>query len=169
MKKIFIVEQQAFDLDGYKRWKRKNVTLRGLKNPGTATTTNNESGADRFGRGLYTAALSNRHLAKQYGKVYFVVGAIPKNPKVFQYANNAEIFVQQIVTDFCEKHNVERSNRFFEENTSIAEEMIKMGYDGLIIKGDQMVNYTPPDDVIYFEKEYQLENHYMFLKSIGEV
>jgi hypothetical protein len=39
-------------------------------------------------------------------------------------------------------------------------EMIKLGYDGLIIKGREMVNYKPSEDVRYFEDENQLEMYY---------
>lgn len=77
---------EAYDSQ-YKSWKRKNVTIRGVKEVGEE----NNSGA-MLGRGLYTAALSNRELAKQYGTVYFVVGAIPKNPKVFNSLNEWEIW-----------------------------------------------------------------------------
>ena len=63
---------------GYLSWKRKNVTIRGVKEVGEE----NNAGA-MLGRGLYTAFLSNKGLAKEYGTVYFVLNAIPKNPKVF--------------------------------------------------------------------------------------
>ena len=58
----------------YKTWKRKNVTLRGIKN--IDSTDNN--GMAKYGQGLYTAFLGNRSMAKEYGDVYFVVNAIPK-------------------------------------------------------------------------------------------
>lgn len=45
-----------------------------------------------LGRGLYTASLSNKQLAKQYGDVYFVVNVIPKKPKVFNTLNDYEIW-----------------------------------------------------------------------------
>jgi hypothetical protein len=39
--------------------------------------------------------------------------------------------------------------------------MIKIGYDGLIIKGREMVNYTPDNDKIrYFNNENELMMYY---------
>ena len=58
----------------YLRWKRQNVTIRGIQELGKEN-----NGMASFGQGLYTAALSNKELARKYGKVYFVVGAIPKH------------------------------------------------------------------------------------------
>lgn len=140
------------DRRNFNSWKRKNVTLRGIKN-----STSEDNGVyGSFGKGLYTAFLSNRQMAKEYGKVYFVVNGIPKKPKTVQYRNMAEIEVQNLVDEFCKKNNVERSNKFFVENTTIEDEMLKKGYDGLVIKGREMVNYTPKD-VLYFDT---LENLY---------
>jgi len=68
--------------------------------------------------------------------------------------------MQTLVSNYCEKHGVERSINFFEENTTIEDEMQKLGYDGLVIKGREMVNYNPPDDVKYFETERQLMMYY---------
>jgi hypothetical protein len=45
--------------------------------------------------------------------------------------------------------------------------MIKLGYDGLIIKGREMVNYNPDNNKIkYFETENQLYMYYEdFIKN----
>ena len=59
-----------------------------------------------FGQGLYTAALSNRELARKYGKVYFVVGSIPKHPKVVNDWNMAEIFTQQVVMNYGKEKGI---------------------------------------------------------------
>ena len=139
----------------YLKWKRENVTFRGVKQLGR----DNEVWGS-FGRGLYTVPLSNKAMAKTYGTLYFVVNAKPKNPKVVQDRNTAEILMQTLVTNYCDKHGVERSTKFFEENTTIEDEMQKLGYDGLVIKGREMVNYTPPDNVKYFQTESQLMNYY---------
>lgn len=48
----------------YLSWKRKNVSLRGISED--AVDGENNGGA-RFGSGLYTAALSNKAMAKAYG------------------------------------------------------------------------------------------------------
>lgn len=154
-KMVRSVLKEAFDSD-YKSWKRKNVTIRGVREMGQE----NNAGA-MLGSGLYTAALSNRDLAKKYGKVYFVVGAIPKNPKVFNTLNDWEIwFYNTLVYQFSKAKGKEfPDKRDFNAETTIESEMQKLGYDGIIIKGREMVNFTP-GDVLYFENENQLSDYY---------
>lgn len=139
----------------YIKWKRKNVTLRGMKD----RYSENNAGA-RFGSGLYTAFLSNKKMAKEYGKVYFVLNAIPKTPKVVHDANFAEIFLQNLINNWCKERGLDYDTTEFFKNTDIPTEMLRLGYDGLVIKGREMVNYTPPDNVKYFETERQLEMYY---------
>jgi 8-oxo-dGTP pyrophosphatase MutT (NUDIX family) len=149
------------DRSGYLKWKRANVTLRGVKEVGEE----NNAGA-MLGRGLYTAALSNKSLAKEYGQVYFVVGAIPKNPKVFNTLNEWEIwFYNTLVFKYSKENGKEYPDkRDFYANTTIEDEMMKMGYDGVVIKGREMVNFKPDDDdVKYFSNEMQLNNYYEFI------
>lgn len=143
----------------YSKWKKQNVTLRGIKELGKP---NNVSGF--LGKGLYTVPLSNKAMAKQYGTVYFVVNAIPKNPLVVSGINEAEITIQKLIDKFCKENDPnyeppfpERS--FFEKHTTIEDEMIKMGYDGMIIKGREMVNYKP-ENILYFKTEQQLEGYF---------
>ena len=112
-----------------------------------------------FGKGLYTTPLGNKPMAKQYGTLYFVVNAIPKHPKITQSLNDAEIWRQKLVNDFCKKHNEDYSLNFFEKHTSIDKEAIKQGLDGLIIKGREMVNYKP-ENILYFKTEEELKNYY---------
>lgn len=138
----------------FKNWKRKNVTLRGIKNLGS---DNQVYGS--FGKGLYTVPLSNKSMAKEYGEIYFVVNAIPKHPKIVQSLNLAEIFRQNLISIFCKKHNKGYDRTFFDTNSGMEIEMIDMGYDGFIIKGREMVNYKPKD-VKYFKTEYELENYF---------
>jgi hypothetical protein len=90
--RVIITEEQLKTIvesnhSSYLRWKRKNVTIRGIREVGEE----NDAGA-MLGKGLYTAALSNREMAKKYGTVYFVVNAIPKNPKIFNTLNDWEIW-----------------------------------------------------------------------------
>ena len=139
----------------YLRWKRKNVTLRGIKELGK----HNEVYGS-FGKGLYTVPLSNKAMAKTYGDVYFLVNAIPKKPYVVQGINAAEMLRQGLVDKFCKKNGKDYDPRYFDANTTMEKEMQDNGYDGLIIKGREMVNYNPPEDVLYFENERQLENYY---------
>lgn len=140
--------------DNYLSWKRNNVTCRGIKEVG------NDNGVHgSFGKGLYTTPLSNKAMAKQYGTLHFVVNAIPKNPKVVNSLNDAEMLRQRLVNDFCKKNGVDYDMRFFEQNTSIEKEMLNLGFDGLIIKGREMVNYAP-SNVVYFKDEMQLKNYY---------
>ena len=139
----------------YLSWKRKNVTLRGMTD-----IYGENDGMAKYGSGLYTAFLGNKEMAKEYGKVYFLVNAKPKNPKTVLSTNDAEIYLQEMVTKFCKEHNVPRNNSFFSKNTTIAKEMLKLGYDGFVIKGREMVNYAPPENVLYFENENQLYQYY---------
>jgi hypothetical protein len=136
-------------LNDYKKWKRDNVTYRGLSND---TTVNNRS--SMLGRGLYTVPASNKSFAKQYGKVYFVVNGKPKNPKVFNDLNRWEIFLyNEILCDY------DYDVRNFEKVSNIETEIQKMGYDGVLIKGREMVNYTPAD-VKYFATEDELIKYF---------
>lgn len=135
--------------DAFKKWKRKNVTIRGMAEVGVEN-----GGSQMLGAGLYTAALSNKDLSKKFGKVYFVVNSIPKNPKIFDTLNSWEIWSQRNL--FFKNF---KDRREFEKNTTIEKEMQKLGYDGVIIKGREMVNYTPKD-VLYFEDDRELENYF---------
>ena len=141
----------------YLKWKRNNVTIRGIKEVGEE----NNAGA-MLGRGLYTAFLSNKSMARQYGNMHFVVNAIPKKPKVFNTLNDWEIwFYNTLVYQYSkEKGKTYPDKRDFNENTTIEDELTKMGYDGIIIKGREMVNFTPPENVLYFKDERQLEMYY---------
>ena len=142
------------NIQDYPKWKRKNVTLRGIKEIGKE---NEVYGS--FGKGLYTVPLSNRAMAKQYGDVYFVVNGIPNTPKVVSSLNEAELVRQKLINNFCKKHHTDYSPKFFETNTTMDDEMLNLGYDGLIIKGREMVNYTP-ENVRYFENENELRGYY---------
>jgi hypothetical protein len=141
-------------IEDYSKWKRKNVSLRGIKELGK---TNEVYGS--FGKGLYTVPLSNKAMAKQYGELYFVVNGIPRNPKIVDSLNNAELVRQKLINDFCKKHNEVYNISFFDTNTTMENEMLNLGYDGLIIKGREMVNYTP-NDIKYFKTEQELQHYY---------
>jgi len=149
----------------YLDWKRKNVTLRGIKELGKY---NDVYGS--FGKGLYTVPLSNKIMTKQYGKLYYVINAIPKHPKIVDSLNNAEIWIQNLIINFSKNNNRKEyyDLQFFKENTTIEDEMIKLGYDGLIIKGREMVNYKPHQDVKYFETENELEKYFEFITMYQE-
>lgn len=137
----------------YKKWKRKNVTIRGIKE----MDQENNAGA-MLGRGLYTAALSNQQLAKQYGKVSFVLNAIPENPLIFNDLNRWEIWSQRNLFTIDGKYV--GSTGFSGLGKTIEDEITKMGYDGIIIKGREMVNFNPPENVMYFSNETQLLNYW---------
>jgi hypothetical protein len=150
------------DRKKYLNWKRKNITLRGISD---STDENGYNGAGAsFGDGLYTAFLSNKSLAKGYGKVYYVLNAIPKHPKIVDSWNNAEIFTQNVVNNWCKKNNLSYNPHEFYSKTNLKDEMLRLGYDGLIIKGREMVNYTPPDNIVYFKNENEL---YSYFKTIN--
>lgn len=140
----------------YLKWKRNNVTLRGIKNPGEEN-----GGGESLGRGLYTAFLGNKAMAKEYGHVHYVVNAIPKHPLKFNSLNDWEIwFGNVLLKNYSNAAGLPRPDkRHFQQTTSIENELQKMGYDGIIIKGREMVNFKP-SDVLYFKDEHQLENYY---------
>jgi hypothetical protein len=142
----------------YLMWKRKNVSLRGI-NPDTTSEIGNGRGA-MLGVGLYTTFLSNKSMAKIYGTVYFVVGAIPNNPLVFKTLNEWEIWFQMLVRNYCKENGEELNRSYFNANTSIEKEVMTLGYDGIIIKGREMVNFTPADNITYFKTERELRNYY---------
>lgn len=121
----------------YLKWKRKNVTLRGIREPGEQ---NGVYGS--FGKGLYTCSLSNRAMARQYGKVYFVVNGRPKHTKKFHGLNDFEIFRQK-----------------YESVNAMQSDLILQGFDGVEIPGREMVNYAP-QNVYYFSDETNLINYY---------
>lgn len=156
MKLITILEDM--NDKAYLKWKKNNITIRGVKNKGEE----NNAGA-MLGRGLYTAFLSNKSLAREYGKVHFVLGAIPKKPKVFNTLNEWEIwFYNTLVYGFSKANGNEYPDkRDFSAKTTIEDEVMKLGYDGIVIKGREMVNFTPNmDDIKYFEDEYDLKRYY---------
>jgi hypothetical protein len=149
------------DRSEFLKWKRNNVTIRGVSN---GAGEENNAGA-MLGRGLYTAYLGNKELAKKYGQVYFVVGAIPKHPKVFNTINDWEIwFYNTLVFQYSkEKGSNFPDKRDFYANTTIEDAMQKLGFDGILIKGREMVNFTPPDDVKYFRTEDELYRYYQIV------
>lgn len=166
MKEIMVLITENIETNGYNHyeylsWKRKNVTLRGI----TEVGEENNGGA-MLGDGLYSAYLSNRELARKYGKVYYLVNAKPKNPKKFNTLNECEVWLHNMYINTLEKNNIEydrlSANDTFFKFTNIKDEMLKLGYDGIDIKGREMVNYTPKD-VLYFSTEQQLKNYYLTL------
>ncbi len=158
MKHLIIFENYDAEHKEYLKWKRKNVTIRGVKEVGQE----NGSGA-MLGLGLYTAFLSNKDLAKQYGKVYFVVNAIPKNPIIFKSLNQWEIwFYNTLVFEYSKRKGKDfPDKRDFYEHTTIEDEVQRMGYDGIIITGREMVNFKP-ENVKYYNSEYELKNHFKY-------
>jgi hypothetical protein len=162
-KLLFEINQiQEDDRREYLNWKRKNITLRGVSN---STDENGYNGAGAaFGDGLYTAFLSNKRLAKGYGKVYYVLNAIPKHPKIVDGWNHAEIFTQNVVNNWCKKNGLSYKPHEFYSKTNLKDEMLSLGYDGLIIKGREMVNYTPPDNIVYFSNDDELYSYFKTIK-----
>lgn len=144
----------------YLKWKRKNVSFRGMKD----TTQPNGMASSILGEGLYTAALSNKTMARTYGELYYVVNAVPKKPLVFKSLNTWELWMQD---KLLKPYGYDK--RKFEKVTSIEKEIMKMGYDGVILTGREMVNYTPPESVRYFRYEngeYSVIEYYInFVKE----
>jgi hypothetical protein len=143
----------------YAKWKKDNVTLRGIK---TLGKDNNVNGL--WGRGLYTVPLSNKSMAKQYGDLYFVVNARPKNVKIVSDISRAEEFMYSLYLEYCRKHNYLETDyddvkKYFTQNTDIATEMIENGFDGFEIKGREIVHYKP-EHLFYFKNEDELISHF---------
>lgn len=158
----------AKDEADYRKWRRENVTYRGYSGYSPLRPNSDETGMifTKFGAGLYSTPISNKSLIKSYGgKTAILVGAKPKKPLVFNSLNEAEIWVQQLMLKVIGVKSVEEWPDNFEEQfrakTTIEDEVKKLGYDGIIVKGREMVLYDPQDkDVRWFEDERQLETYY---------
>lgn len=150
-----ITDMELQDRKEYLAWKRKNVSLRGVREDGQYN-----GGGTRFGSGLYTAALSNKSMARGYGMVYYVVNAVPKNPIVFNDTNQAEIWIHNKLMPMYVGHDGMPDSRKFYQMTTLEDAIMKLGYDGLMIKGREMVNYDPPKDVRYFKDESQVYSYW---------
>jgi hypothetical protein len=144
--------KEGWDKRKYLSWKRKNVTLRGVRD----RYADDNGGSAMLGQGLYTAFLSNKQMAKLYGEVYFLLNAIPKKPLVVNTLNDWEIWEQR---NLYKDYNYDQ-RKFTAAGKTVRDEMIKLGYDGVIIKGREMVNYNPPDNIKYFQNENQLLQYY---------
>lgn len=140
----------------YLKWKRENVSFRGMQETGVQN-----GGSAMLGRGLYSAALSNKSMAKGYGKLHFAVNAIPKKPIKFKSLNDWEIwFYNTLVFNYSKALGKEfPDKRDFNAKTTIEAEIQKMGYDGVIIIGREYVNYKP-ENVLYFNDEKELKDYY---------
>jgi len=156
--KVFSTNE-SFNQSEYLKWKRKNVTIRGMQEAGVEN-----GGSAILGRGLYSAALSNNSMAKGYGTVHFVVNAIPKKPIIFNTLNDWEIwFYNTLVFGYSKALGKDYPDkRDFNAKTTIEDEVQKLGYDGVIVKGREMVNYKP-ENVMYFKNENQLQDYYRYV------
>lgn len=141
----------------YKKWKRDNVTYRGISED---SVDGENGGMAMLGQGLYSVPASNKAMARKYGKLVMLVNAKPKNPKIFNTLNDWEIWFQYNVVFPISKAKGKDYPDGRDVN-SISEEMMKRGYDGVVIKGREIVNYKP-EDVRYYYNERQLEMHYDF-------
>jgi hypothetical protein len=90
-------------------------------------------------------------MAKSYGKVYFVLNARPLNPKKFQTTNTLEIFRQ----DFPDVDQMQQA-------------VLACGFDGIEIPGREMVNYTPSNDIKYFDSLADLRSYFDSFVSIHQ-
>ncbi len=151
--------REALNDAGYLKWKRANVTFRGMKEIGVSNADTGAYHGEVLGQGLYSAALSNKSMAKGYGTLYFAVNAKPKTPKVFNNTNEWEIWFYRVLVGEKYNRNGFPDKREFNKHTTIRDEMLKLGFDGIIIKGREMVNYTP-ENVMYFRTEDELKNYY---------
>lgn len=81
-----IIEEE-FNNAHYLKWKRDNVTLRGIAD---IYADDNDAGAV-LGRGLYSTPLSNRAIQNTW-KGLFSSKCKTKNPKIFNTINDWEIW-----------------------------------------------------------------------------
>lgn len=147
----FVGEASDPDRKEYLRWKKANVSLRGLSNG----VGKENGGMARMGSGLYTAALSNAKMARGFGKLHYVVNGVPRKPKVLWDMNAWEVFrYNELVKP---KY---KDTRDFDDHTDIATEMLARGFDGVVVSGREMVNYAPPDDVMYFTDEQGVRDYW---------
>lgn len=150
----------------YRKWKRDNVTYRGIS---TDSVDGENGGMAMLGQGLYSVPASNKKMARTYGKLAMLVNAKPKNPKVCNTLNEWEIWFQRNVVFPISKAKGKDYPDARDVN-SISEEMMKLGYDGVIIKGREMVNYKP-ENVRYYYNERQLEIHFednVYAENVSE-
>lgn len=155
LRSLIVEELEEFNRKAYLAWKRKNVSYRGIREHGE----DNGAGAT-LGLGLYTAALSNKSMTRQYGETFFVVNAVPKNPKAFNTTNEWEIWAQNNLYSQYKTDSGFPDQREFFKHKTIEGAMQEMGFDGVVIKGREMVNYSPPDNVLYFRDESQVKSYY---------
>ena len=136
----------------YLKWRRKNITMRGMKD--FYADNNGHILETLLGDGLYTVPVSNKKFAKTYGDLYYVYNAIPKNPLIMRTLMDwQDWWYYKLVKPFYSNKNE------FYKNTNIKDEMIKLGYDGVIIPGREMVNYKP-ENVLYFNNENSVIDYY---------
>ena len=70
-------------------------------------------------------------------------------------------FYNVLVTNYCKEHGIKNSKTTFNDNTTIEDAVQELGYDGICIKGREMVNFKPKD-VKYFETEEELKDYFRF-------
>ena len=143
----------SVDYKKYLKWRRENVSYRGMKQVGEPNESNPFD--DLLGAGLYTAALSNKKMCGTYGDVYIAVYAKPKHPLIVNTLNDWQIWMQYNLLKPFNFSKIE-----FSKITDIRTEMLKLGYDGVIIKGREMVNYTPGNKIMYFNHDFEVENYF---------
>lgn len=139
--------------DDFKRWKKDNIVYRGADE----VLGDEGDGGGMLGRGLYTTPSSNKQMSKQYGQVRLVADARPKNPKVFRDLNEWQIWAQNNL--YPKDHKGRPDKREFNRTSTIEQAMLDLGYDGIEIKGREIVNFKPENEM-YFENEAQARQYY---------
>ncbi len=155
---------ESYNRTAYFKWKRKNVSLRGINVDDDKPLDEPNNGMGILGTGLYSVPPSNMKMAKGYGKVYYLLNAIPKNPKIINTFEDAKNWIYLQIRELGYKN----SQEFYDGGNTINKMMEKLGFDGITIKGREYVNYKPKD-VMYFENERQLENYYDFQVETGKI
>ncbi len=138
---------------GFKQWQKEHLVYRGADE----VLDGEGDGGGMLGRGLYTVPPSNKAAAKQYGQVRLVVNARPKNPKVFRDLNEWQIWAQNNLYPKDAKGRPDK--REFNRTSTIEAAMQKLGFDGIEIKGREIVNFAPGNEM-YFATEDQARQYY---------
>jgi len=162
LKTISQVLNEAMD-PNYRKWRKNNVSYRGSRKDDPLDGIDEYDG--KFGKGLYSTPSSNKTMTKDYGTRFILVGAVPSNPLKFRNVNEAEIWLQQMMIRVMKERKKGEDDidslRNFHKYSSIEKEVTKLGYDGIMIVGREMVLFNPKErDVKVFKTEKQLEMWY---------
>lgn len=149
---------EDFNKNAYSTWKRRNITYRGMINEPYENPEN--GGGAMLGRGLYTT--KDKSMARKYGTLWYVLGGIPSKPLKVDTLNAWEVWtyrnLYEPVADENDQVGIKNFNKL---GLTFEGEIMKLGYDGIIIKGREMVHFNP-SDVRYFRNERDAQEYFYY-------